>query len=73
MTDRDIVEVLREGAVAYPHDGSGPAHGARYSRAADEIEHLRAALFDIIKKCNGGYGTTRIRCIASEALGQLKQ
>ncbi len=41
--ERDIVEVLREGARAYKND-DGPAHAWRYERAADEIEKLREAL-----------------------------
>lgn len=41
--NRDIVEVLREGATAYA-DEVGGGHAYRYTRAADEIERLRAAL-----------------------------
>lgn len=40
---RDILEVLREAAEVYRGD-EGPAHSARYDRAAEEIESLRFAI-----------------------------
>lgn len=41
--NRDIVEVLREGATAYAEEVGG-GHASRYTRAAEEIERLRTVL-----------------------------
>lgn len=73
MSERDIVERLREYIPLASYDGVVLAHVATFKEAADEIERLREALTTIRNLAHGpSYRSGERICAAVDAVLEPK-